>query len=475
MRGLWQQNRWKTWRHTVLAAAAAGTMGMALALPVLTAAPGPAQARGQEVFRPVIIRDTEIENYLKVWTRPVILAAGLDPEAIRFILVQDDNINAFVAGGQNVFIFTGLLMKADNASEIVGVIAHELGHIRGGHLVRLSGAMDHAGYESMLGALLGIGAAVLTGNGQVGAAVASGTSSAAAMKYLSFSRVQESSADQAGLSYMERAGYDPSGLVSFMRKLEDQELVPADQQTAYIRTHPLTRDRIDALEAGRSRSANVGKPPPAAWDDQFARMKAKLVAFISPERVAWDYGSNDQSMAARSARVIADYRQNHVQEALNGIDALLKDEPDNPYFLELKGQMLVDFGHVEQALAPYKRAIEREPDAALIRVAYAHCLIETAKGLNSPQLPEAVRQLEKARTVETRSAQINRLLATAYGKMGDDAAAKVYLAEEALLKGEKEYAKRQAESAIATLPPGSAHRLRAQDIISYIEQEDKKE
>jgi predicted Zn-dependent protease len=469
MRGLWQQAA----RRGLVTLMGAALLGGLAAGPVLVHDPAPAWAQATD--RPVIIRDTEIENWIRDWTEPVMRAAGLNPDSIHFILVQDNNVNAFVAGGQNVFIYTGLLLKSENASEVVGVVAHELGHIRGGHLVRMGGALDNAGYESILGTLLGIGAAIVTGNGQVGAAVASGTQSAAAMKFLSFSRVQESSADQAGLSYLERAGFDPQGLVSFMEKLEDQELLPASQQSAYIRTHPLTRDRVEALEAGRARSANKDKPPPAEWAEQHARMKAKLIAFMTPERVAWDYSTDDKSMAARSARVIAAYRQNRVEEALSGIGALLQDEPDNPFFLELKGQMLVDFGRVEESLPPYKRALELFPDGALIRIAYAHALIETARAANSPKLPEAVKQLELARAKETRSTRINRLLATAYGRMGDDAAAKVYLAEEALLKGETEYAKRQAEAALATLPPGSKHRLRAQDIISYIEQEDKKE
>jgi predicted Zn-dependent protease len=446
-----------------------GLVALSVALPALTA--GAQQGRPA----PTIIRDTEIENWLRTWSKPVMDAAGLDPDAVKFILVQDPALNAFVAGGQNVFIYTGLLQKSENAGEVVGVIAHELGHIRGGHLIRLGGALESAGYESVLGALLGIGAAIVTGNGNVGAAVASGASSVATMRLLSYSRVQESSADQAGLTYLERAGLSPHGLVSFMEKLEDQELLPASQQTAYIRTHPLTRDRVEALEAGQARSPHNRKPDPAHWADEHARMKAKLISFISPERVAWEYGRDDGSMAYGYAKTIADYRQNHVQEALGGIDNMLKKEPDNPFLHELKGQMLVDFGRVPEGVPSLKRAVELHPQGALLRIAYAHALIETAKGKDSPNLTEAITQLERARADEPRSTRLFRLLATAWGRKGDDAAAKVYLAEEALLKRETDYAKRQAEAALATLPPGSKHRIRAQDIISYIEQTDEKE
>jgi len=255
---------------------------------------------------PIIIRDTEIENVLKIWTEPVIKASKLDPAAIRFVLVQSKNMNAFVAGGPNIFLYSGLLEKTDNPAQVIGVVAHELGHISGGHLVRGRGAIENASYESMLGTILGIGAAIATGNGGVGAAVAAGAQSTALNKYLAFSRVQESSADQAGLSALEKAGYSPKGMRDFMHKLESQELLPASQQSEYVRTHPLTRNRVDALSAGLARSEHKDVALPAVWIDQHARIIAKLTAFITPEQVVWNYPDSDNSIAADYARAIAE-------------------------------------------------------------------------------------------------------------------------------------------------------------------------
>jgi predicted Zn-dependent protease len=260
-----------------------------------------------------------------------------------------------------------------------------------------------------------------------------------------------------------------------MEKLEDQELLPADQQVSYIRTHPLTRDRVEALKSGMERSPHKGKPDPAAWAEQHARMKAKLVGFIAPERVEWAYTVDKGGLAYDYAHTIADYRQNHVPQAIAGVDKMIAQEPNNPFLHELKGQMLVDFGRVAEAVPAHKKAVELFPRGALLRIAYAHALIETAKGTGSPNLDEAITQLERARADEPRSTRLFRLLATAWGRKGDDAAAKVYLAEEALLKRETDYAKRQAEAALKALPAGSKHRIRAQDIISYIEQTAEKE
>jgi len=422
---------------------------------------------------PVVIRDTEIEDILKEWTDPVIRAAELDPASVHFILVQDKDLNAFVAGGPNVFLYTGLLQKTESPGEVIGVIAHELGHIRGGHLVRTRSAIDGASYESMLGTVLGIGAAIISGDSGVGAAVAAGTQSTAVNKFLAFSRVQESSADQAALDYLEKADMNPGGLASFMGKLESQELLPASQQSEYVRTHPLTRDRLDALTAGRDRSSHKDADWPPRWREQHARMIAKLVAFITPEQVVWNYGDKDTSVAAAYARAIAAYRQNKVDDALRRMDGLLAEEPANPYFLELKAQMLTDFGRVEEALPLYHRAVEIDAKAPLIRTAYAQGLIETSER-HPDRLDEAIGQLDRAVQDEPRSGRIFRLLATAYGRKGQEPVAKLYLAEEAVLKQDYDYAKRQAQAALNGLEKGSRFWLRAQDILSYIEQAGKK-
>jgi predicted Zn-dependent protease len=426
-----------------------------------------------------LIRDTEIENYLKEWANPVIKAAELDPDAVNIILVQDSRVNAFVAGGQNIFLYTGLLTKSKNPGEVIGVIAHELGHIRGGHLIRSKDAMENASYEAMLGTILGIGAAILSGDGGAAAAISAGSNSTALNRLLAFSRVQESSADQAAIGFLSRAHLNPAGLVTFMERLEDEELLPVSQQSEYVRTHPLTRDRVESLKAGTENSPYNGQAMPAEWNDQHARMIAKLVGFVTPEHVIWNYSDKDNSLPARYAKAIAAYRQNQINDALNLTDTLLKDEPKNPYFLELKGQMLGDFGRISEAVPYYKQAIEQDPKSGLIRTAYAHALIETA-GNNESQLQTAITQLERAQRDEPRSTRIHRLLATAYGKIGNEPMAKLHLAEEALLQRRRDQARMQAETASTQLKRGSAAWLRAQDILSQVdiaskEQDDKEE
>ncbi|HTK85908.1 MAG TPA: M48 family metalloprotease [Patescibacteria group bacterium] len=442
-----------------------GFIGLGAAAVLCSAVPARADA-------PVIIRDTEIEKDIKGWVEPVMRAGGLDPNNVHIIIVESPEVNSFVAGGPNIFIYTGLIEKTDNASEIIGVLAHEMGHIRGGHLIRMQGAMKDASYESLLGTILGIGAAIASHNGGAAGAISIGSQTSAMGSLLAFSRIQEASADQSALTTLQEACISPKGLVSFMKKIGADEPLLYSQQDAWGRTHPLTQERVDAMQAGYDRSPCKDKPLSAETDDQYRRMMAKLKAFIAPERVAWDFSDSDHSVPAAYARAIAAYRQNKVHDALRDIDALLEREPKNPYFLELKGQMLVDFGHVEEALPAYRQSIDILHNAPLIRMAYANAMIETSDR-DKGRLDEAIKQLETAQRDEQRSGYIDHLLATAWGRKGNESMAKLYLAEEALLGGQKKYAKEQAQAALHGLKAGTQPYLRAQDIISFVDQNKK--
>lgn len=414
-----------------------------------------------------LIRDTEIEAYMQGWFKPVFDAAGMNPDQVNIIIVQDPQMNAFVAGGANIFLYTGLLQKTENPGEVIGVVAHELGHITGGHLIRGREKLEEASYETILGMILGAGAAVATGDGGALATIGAASSSMAQRRFLSYSRTFEASADQAALKYMETAKINPSGLKTFMQKLEGQELRPTSQQSEYVRTHPLTRDRVETIAARVTQSAFANASYPATWVTQHKMMLAKLTGFITPEQVAWTYDDNDSSIASLTARTVAAYRQNEVDRALKLADQMIAREPSNPYFHELKGQMLVDFGRVKDALAPYQKAISLKPDAPLIRTALAHAQIETA-GNNKSSLQSALENLRRAQKEEPRSTRIHRLMATAYGRLGDEPRAKLHLAEEALLQGREDYAKSQAQIAQKGLPSGSPDWIRAGDILNYI-------
>jgi len=413
-----------------------------------------------------IIRDSEIENYFSEWFAPIFEANNMSPSQVKIILVQNNSVNAFVAGGSNIFFYTGLIEKTEHPGELIGVMAHELGHISGGHLIRGREALQQASYENILGTIIGIGAAVASGNASAAGVGSVAGGSVAQRRFLSKTRTFESSADQAAITSLKRAKLNPNGLLSFMQKLEGQELLPANQQSEYIRSHPLTRNRIESIRAGVEKSKHQNDALPEKWLQQHARMRAKLMGYTNPEQVAWAYDNNDHSTPAQYARAVSHYRQNKINEALSSIDTLIQKEPQNPYFYELKGQMLVEFGRVQQSLAPLQKSVNLRPNDGLLRTALAHAQIETAQH-NQNNLDSAVKNLKIAQRAEPRSTRVHRLLATAYGRQNNDPLTRLHLAEEALLQNKKSYAKQQATVALKGLAPNSAAALRAKDIILF--------
>jgi predicted Zn-dependent protease len=397
-----------------------------------------------------VIRDAEIEATLDAWTAPLLQAAGMGPRSVRVLIVAAPDVNAFVAGGANIFIFTGLLLEARSPEEVTGVIAHELGHVVGGHLIAGRQAARYASYKAILLEALGM------------AAGAPGLGTHVGMRdLLAHSRAQESAADQAAVTFLERAGMGAQGLPSFLAHLGALNPGPSDPRAAYTRTHPLTGQRLDALE--RRVAGGGGAQMGPAADAAFARMQAKTLGYLHPERVARAYPASDTSVPAVYARAVAAWRASRLEPALAGADALLNTIPNDPYFLELKGQILLEAGDAERAVPYYQRAVAAAPQAGLIRIGLGHALLEAG----DPQT--AARELTRAVRDEPRSALAHRLLATAHGRLGDEPRARLHLAEEAALRGRTADARAHAAAALKGLPPGSAEALQAGDILAVLD------
>lgn len=421
----------------------------------------PARADGDGL---TILRDAETEHDLKVFTRGIFHEAGISPAAVRFLLVDDSDLNAFTAGGQNIFINTGLILATATPAELIGVIAHESGHIACGHVLRSKYAMQDLSFDALVGTLIGIAAAIGTRNGDVGMATTSAVGSVALREALRHSRIQETAADAAGVRFLEGAHLPVTGFLSFMEKLENQELLPESEQSEYVQTHPLTRDRITFLENAVASDPDKDAATPALWTDMHARMKAKLLGYLYPNRALQDKGD---SVASRYGRVVAYYRLNKPDIALAQLAPLMAQEPQNPYFAELKGQILFENGRVNDALPAYAQAVKYAPDQSLIRTAYGHALIE-AKGTQAEitaHLKEAVKQLQLSLQDEQDSASTHHFLAIAYGKLGQEGRSRLQLAEEALIQGNNAFALREAKLAAHLLPKNSAGWLRSQDIM----------
>lgn len=398
-----------------------------------------------------VIRDAEIEAMVHQIADPIFAAAGLDKDSVDLFILNDDRLNAFVAGGQNLFINTGLIVRSETPEQLAGVIAHETGHIAGGHLSRTLEAQANAGTSTILGALLGAAAAV-AGAPQLGTAILAGGATVAETSFLKFSRTQEQTADQAAVSYLKTLRMSPEGLLQFFHILDTQNLRLNSGGNPYLRTHPLTRDRILFMEQQVAASPYRGARPDPALEASFARSVAKLDAFLdNPTQVLTRYAGN--SLTDRYARAIAYYRIPDLDKAIALVDGLIGEHPQDPYFQELKGQMLFENGRIDASVAPYREAVRYRPDSALLRFGLARALIEQGRDAD---LDEAAALLQETVRIEPSNAGAWRFLGIAEGRRGREGPAAVALAEQAVLLQNRADAMlyiRRAKQLIATDDP----------------------
>jgi len=409
-----------------------------------------------------LIRDSEIEITIRAFATPLFNAAGVDADSVRVYIINDRALNSFVAGGQNIFVTTGLLMRAEKPSQVIGVLAHETGHISGGHLARMGDELRNATNEALAATILGLLIGVGTGQGGAGMAAGAAGMHVAERSFLKYSRTQEQSADQAALKFLDQTHQSARGLMEFFNIIGDQELVAPSRQDPYVQTHPLTRDRMDFVRNHVEHSPYANAPENPSYVDMFNRARAKLVGFIeSLDRTLKVYPESDQSLAARYARAIAYYRVSRLDRALPLTDALIAQEPKNPFFRELKGQMLFENARVREALEPYQESVRLAPNEPLLRTGLAHVQLE----LDDPtMIKPALSNLNAALQVDDTNAQSWQLAAVAYGRDNQLGMAALSLAEYNLLVGRRPDARGQAARAERLLPRGSPGWLRAQDI-----------
>ncbi len=422
----------------------------------------PAPALAQAEAAPSIIRDTEIEAILHQDADPIFAAAGLDPKSVQIHIIADKELNAFSASGQQLFLNTGLILETKTPNQLIGVIAHETGHIAGGHLAR-SGAIGHQALGPLL---LGIGLGILAaaaGSPDGAAALIYSSGYFAGISALGYSREQESRADQAAVTYLEKAGVSGRGLVDFFNNFRYQEVFDDEKKFPFFRDHPLTDDRIEALATRVAQQPHVGADDSPEATFRHAVMKAKLDGFLGvPGPTLAKYPETDSSFPARYARAIAYYKETETAKALAAIDALIAEQPANPYLWELKGQVLFEAGRAADAEPAHRRSVDLKPDAPLLRVNLAQTLI----ALNDPKrLDEAIGDLGRALAQEPENALGWRLLAEAYDSQGHDGLARLAAAEQNFYLGQLADARVFALRARDLLKKDSPQWRRATDII----------
>jgi len=436
-------------RHVAKAAVALGAMAL------LAAAPASAQS---------LIRDAEIEDTLRVYTTPMLQAAGLQPDDVELFIVNDPSVNAFVGGGQNIFVHTGLIMAADTPNEIIGVLAHETGHISGGHGARRSQDMERAMFPMLVSIGLGV-LAIAAGAPDAGAALISGSQAFAMGDLVRHTQVQESSADQAGLQFLEASGQSGRGLITFF----NTQIRPYEFMTRrappWMMTHPYTSDRVEALRESVQAASHYDATDTEDNLLRFRFMQAKLVGFIQSQgQTLARYPVRDTSQPARYARAIAYYRASDLTRARAELEVLIRESPSNAYFQELMGQILFENGRAAESIPYHRRSLDLAPNQPLLQINLARALT-AAEG--RPGTEEAIPLLQAALARDPDNAFAWRELASARDLRGEQGLAELASAEQNFAIGDYRASINFAERARRTLQRNTPSYQRANDIINF--------
>ena len=452
--------RKKTWKLTAVTAA------IALAL-------APISALAEEKEKgPPILRDTETEQLLRDYSRPILRAAGLEKQNIQVTIINESVFNAFVADGHRIFVNYGALMQSETPNQIIGVLAHETGHLAGGHLAKLHEQLERAQTQAVIAMLLGAGALAAgakSGNGNngladAGAAAIVGPQEMIRRSLLSYVRGQEENADRAGVKFLTATGQSPKGMYDTFKRFTNDSLFAAHGADPYVQSHPMPAERVAALEEMARTSPYWDKKDDPALQMRHDMMRAKISAFMERQDTVYRrYPISNTGMPARYAHAITTYLHGDLHNALTQIDGLIAAQPNNPYFYELRGQALLEGGRPAEAIAPLRKAVQLSNNAPLIEMLLGQALVASD---NKAYAEEAIGILRAAVARETEAPLGYLQLAMAYSRKGDLAEADLASAQAAYLRGDNKTARELATRAKTRFAIGTPGWVKADDIVS---------
>jgi len=451
-------HRKTTLKLTALATAVALAMA-----PTLSAAQ---QAKG-----PPVLRDTESEQLLRDYTRPILRAAGLEKQNIQMVIINESVFNAFVADGRRIFVNYGAMMQSETPNQIIGVLAHETGHLAGGHLSKLRERLAEAQTQMIIAMLLGAGAMVAGSRGggnsgltNAGAAAFSAPGEVIKRTLLSYVRQQEENADKAGVKFLNATGQSARGMYETFKRFTDESLFAARGADPYVQSHPMPAERVRALEELARSSPYWDKKDDPALQMRHDMVRAKISAFMERQDTVYRrYPLSSTSLPARYAHAISTYLHGDLRNALAQIDSLIQLQPANPYFYELRGQALIEGGKPTEAIAPLRKAVQLSNNAPLIEMLLGQALVATN---NNAYTDEAISILRTATARESEAPIGYMQLAMAYGRKGDFGQADLASAQAAFLRGDNKTARDLASRAKTRFAIGTPGWVKADDIVS---------
>ncbi|HEY7845302.1 MAG TPA: M48 family metalloprotease [Bradyrhizobium sp.] len=429
-----------------------------------------ARVAAQENKGPAVLRDTETEQLLREYTRPILRVAGLEKQNIQMVIINDASFNAFVADGRRIFVNFGAILQSETPNQLIGVLAHETGHLAGGHLARLRERLAQAQTQMIIAMLLGAGAVVAgasrnsTGMADAGAAAMAGPGEMIRRSLLSYQRQQEESADRAGVKFLTETGQSAKGMYDTFKRFTNDSLFAARGADPYLMSHPMPAERVAALEGLARASPYWDKKDDPALQFRHDMVRAKISAFMERQDTVYRrYPLSNSTLPARYARAITTYLHGDLNSALTQIDGLIQAQPNNAYFYELRGQALLEGGRPTEAIAPLHKALALSNNAPLIEMLLGQALVATD---NKAHTDEAISILRAAVARETEAPLGYSQLAMAYGRKGNYAEADLASAQAAYLRGDNKTARELASRAKTRFAVGTPGWVKADDIVS---------
>jgi predicted Zn-dependent protease len=426
--------------------------------------------RAEQGKGPALLRDTETEQLLREYTRPILRVAGLEKQNIQMVIINDGTFNAFVADGRRIFVNYGAILKSETPNQLIGVLAHETGHLAGGHLSKLRERLAQAQTQMIIAMLLGAGAIVAgasrnsTGVANAGAAAIAGPQEMIRRSLLSYQRQQEESADRAGVKFLTATGQSAKGMYETFKRFTDESLFAARGADPYLQSHPMPADRVAALQEFARSSPYWDKMDDPALQLRHDMVRAKISAFMERQDTVYRrFPLSNSTLPARYARAITTYLHGDLNNALAQIDGLIQAQPNNPYFYELRGQALLEGGKPSEAIAPLHKALQFSNNAPLIEMLLGQALVATD---NKAYTDEAIAILRAAVVRETEAPLGYSQLAMAYGRKGNYAEADLASAQAAYLRGDNKTARELASRAKTRFAVGTPGWVKADDIVS---------
>ncbi|HVI62623.1 MAG TPA: M48 family metalloprotease [Bradyrhizobium sp.] len=444
------------------------TVALALALSPLASV----RAEDHENRGPPVLRDTETEQLLREYTRPILRVAGLEKQNIQMVIINDPSFNAFVADGRRIFVNYGAILKSETPNQVIGVLAHETGHLAGGHLAKLREQLAQAQTQMIIAMLLGAGAMVAgsrssnpnNGMANVGVAAIAGPQEMIRRTLLSYQRQQEENADRAGVKFLTATGQSAKGMYETFKRFTDESLFAAHGADPYLQSHPMPAERVAALEGLARASPYWDKKDDPSLQLRHDMVRAKISAFMERQDTVYRrYPLSNTSLPARYARAITTYLHGDLNNALTQIDGLIQAQPNNAYLFELRGQALLEGGRPKEAIAPLHKALQLSNSAPLIEMLLGQALVATE---NKAYTDEAITILRAAVARESEAPLGFSQLAMAYGRKGDYAEADLASAQAAYLRGDNKTARELASRAKTRFAVGTPGWVKADDIVS---------